>query len=70
MINTTQLLCWFFVEFILVFYHVVLLLRLLGPDAFLRNSPNELADKIFLLICSCAFSSGIIGLCFFKLATL
>ena len=68
--NTIQFICWMFVEFVIVFYHVVMLLQLLGPEAFLKNSPNELADKIMLIVCSCAFTSGLIGVCFFKLLTL
>ena len=70
MISAIQLLCWLFTEFVLVFFHVVMLLRLLGPEAFMKNSPQEMVDKIMLIVCSCAFSSGLVGLCFFKLATL
>ena len=69
-ITLIQFVCWMLVEFIIVFYHVVMVLRLLGPDAFMRNSPNELSEKITLLVASCAFTSGLVGICFFKLLTL
>ena len=70
MITAIQFLCWILVEFAIVFYHVVLILRLLGPDAFMRNTPNELSEKITLLVASCAFTSTLVGFCFLKLSTL
>ena len=69
-ITLIQFICWLFIEFVIVFCHIVMLMRLLGHDAFMKNSPQELADKIMLIVLSCSFISGLVGLCFFQLATL
>lgn len=64
------LVCWFFIEFIIIYVHVCLIMSMLGDDAFLKNTPQELENKILYCICSCAIMSGIVGICFHMLACL
>jgi len=70
MIIFIQMLCWLLVEFVIVFVHISLMMQLLGDDAFLKNTPMELANKILFCIISCALTSGIIGMCFLRLVTM
>jgi len=58
---------WFLVEFVIVYSHVCLMLPLFSKNAYLKNTPQSLIDKITLLMLSCALMSCVIGICFFQL---
>lgn len=62
--------CLIVVEFVIVFCHVSLIFLLLGDDAFLKNTPDELTNKVFNIVCSCAFMCTLAGICIFQLSTL
>jgi len=70
MLTLIQLICWMIIEFAIVYSHVFYMLQLLGPQAFMKNTPQELTNKIMFIVYSCAMCSTLVGIIFFSLISM
>lgn len=67
MTTLISLICWIIIEYAIIYAHIFYMVQLLGQDAFMRNTPQELADKIMYIVYSCVLCSSFVGIIFFSI---